>query len=162
MGQTYTTAKEASGVVVMRCMVHPCKLLFARGRGRLTWLLSQGAHAGVALVAAAAVHDVGILQQLLEHQHGGDVGVHGQCALANAIHHKNVGATQLLLKAGTPTNTETMTQELYHTLSGYRAWLREELSFSKPEESAALYGAAVKYGHTEFAEMLAKAGAKST
>jgi hypothetical protein len=109
---------------------------------------------------AARANRVGITQILLEH--GADVQVFGLDALFESLLYRHLKVAELLLEAGSPSDEGILMQARNLPEAQYQRWLQIPLSRVNCGDYEALYKTTVKYGHTEFAEMLAEAHAEVT
>jgi hypothetical protein len=97
---------------------------------------------------------VDILRLLLDR--GADLHPHGPWGLISALETKNPELAQLLLEVGVPTNTMVL-QELGQLQQA--GTLCTYVSRWSKHQSAALLEAAVRHGHTQFAQLWGQAHA---
>jgi ankyrin repeat protein len=122
----------------------------------VVWLLEQGARPNDGLAQAASRGDVSTLQLLVRHE--ANVEAHGTRALHQAIDVGRASTAELLLELGAPSYLEAFCRKLcFCDVGTLLEWLSDSLDFVSSQDLRALHSTAVKYGHTEFARMLAAA-----
>jgi hypothetical protein len=128
-----------------------------KDREAVAWLLSQGAEAGPALKEIVLYEGAEGVRLLVGC--GVDVKAHGPRALLAALSSRFTKTAVALLELGTPTDSHSFRQAGGFQETGrFVAWLERKLGRVPDEQKKALHQAAVEYGHTEFAGLLAQAG----
>jgi ankyrin repeat protein len=118
------------------------------------WLLDHGADASQALTACTETGHADILRLLLSR--GADLHPDGPSQLTFVLLYKAPEVAQLLLEMGVPTNT-TVLQRLERLQQ--KGTLCTHVSRISRHQSSALLEAAVRHGHTEFAQLWGQAHA---
>jgi hypothetical protein len=118
------------------------------------WLLDHGGDPNQAVTACRCIGHMDILRLLLDR--GANILLHGPWMLVCALLIKEPELAQLLLEVGVPTNT-TVLQRLEQLQQA--GTLCTYVSHFSKHQSAALLEAAVRHGHTQFAQLWGQAHA---